>query len=83
MTYLPTPDASPTGATRSLDWAPVICISGVRETDSLCSALAGRFSHVIALPGCHFMNRDDKLLVTTLFDAFLIIDPKIAKQEEQ
>jgi hypothetical protein len=35
----------------AFDWAPVICIYGVRETDSLYPALAGRFSHVIALPG--------------------------------
>jgi type IV secretory pathway VirJ component len=77
ITYLGTPDARPALAVRGLDWAPVICIYGVRESDSLCPALGGTHARVIALPGGHFLNRDDKLLVTTLVDALHAADPRI------
>jgi type IV secretory pathway VirJ component len=82
LAYLGTPDALPAPAMRALDWAPVTCIYGVRETDSLCPALVGTSAHVIALPGGHFLNGDDKLVVATLFHAFRTADPTIAGPEE-
>jgi type IV secretory pathway VirJ component len=77
ITYLGTPDARPALAVRGLDWAPVICIYGVRETDSLCPVLGGTPARVIALPGGHFLNRDDRLLVATMVSALHAADPGI------
>ncbi|MDP5279494.1 AcvB/VirJ family lysyl-phosphatidylglycerol hydrolase [Sphingomonas sp. DG1-23] len=77
ITYLGTPDARPALAVRALDWAPIICIYGVRESESLCPALDGTHARVIALPGGHFLNRDDKLLVATIVDALHAADPGI------
>jgi len=64
--YHGTPDAVPAAAMRHLDWAPVICIYGEEEADSLCPTLKGTGAQVIGLPGGHFLRNDDKLLVATL-----------------
>lgn len=77
LAYLGTPDARPAAAMRALGWAPVICIYGVRETDSLCPALTGGSGHVIGLPGGHFLDRDDKRLVATILGALHAADPSI------
>jgi type IV secretory pathway VirJ component len=77
ITYLGTPDARPARKMRELDWAPVICIYGVRESDSLCPALGSPSARVIALPGGHFLDRDDKLLVATMVSALHAADPGI------
>ncbi len=76
LTYLGTPDARPAPAMRALAWAPIICIYGVLESDSLCPALNGT-ARVIALPGGHFLHRDDKRLVKTMVDALHAADPGI------
>jgi len=75
LAYLGTPDAKPAGAMRAIGWTPVICIYGIRETDSLCPALSGSPARIIALPGGHFLNRDDKRLVATMLNALRVADP--------
>jgi len=77
LNYLGTPDARPAPAMRALAWAPIICIYGALESDSLCPALNGTSARVIALPGGHFLRRDDKLLVNTMVDALHAADPEI------
>lgn len=78
LAYLGAPEARPAAAMRAVGWAPVVCIYGIRETDSLCPVLRPGPARVIALPGGHFLNRDDKRLVATMLDALRAADPAIA-----
>ncbi len=75
--YHGTPDARPAAALRRLDWAPVICIYGQEESESLCPVLAGTGARVIALPGGHFLRNDDTLLIATILRALRGVDPTI------
>lgn len=78
LTYFGRPDATPAAAMRAVDWAPVVCIYGEQETESLCPALARR-ARTISLPGGHFLHYDDKLLVATIVDALRRIDPAMLR----
>ena len=44
---------------RSIVWAPLTCIQGARESDSLCPLLTGTRAERIVLPGGHFLQHDD------------------------
>lgn len=78
IAYMGTPDARPTAAMRALNWAPVICIHGLAEKDSLCPALAGTRAQVIGLPGNHYLNRDPARLSATILDALGKAVPALA-----
>lgn len=69
IAYLGTPDGYPAAALDRLGWAPVICIHGLGETDSLCPMLRTPGARVIGLPGGHFLQRNDRLLVATIIGA--------------
>lgn len=77
LTYRGTPDAIPAPALRTVRWAPIVCIWGVEETDSLCPRLGGTAARVIGLPGGHFLHRDETLLVATVVRALRAADPTI------
>ncbi|MES2059108.1 MAG: AcvB/VirJ family lysyl-phosphatidylglycerol hydrolase [Pseudomonadota bacterium] len=64
--YRGTPDADPITAAKSIDWAPFVCIHGEQETDSLCPHLKGTSARVIALPGGHYLHRDEPKLLATI-----------------
>ncbi|QNQ07718.1 AcvB/VirJ family lysyl-phosphatidylglycerol hydrolase [Sphingomonas alpina] len=64
--YRGTPDADPVAAAKSIGWAPYVCIYGEQETDSLCPRLKGTSARVIALPGGHFLHRDEPRLIATI-----------------
>ncbi len=66
LAYRRAPDARPAGGMRGLDWAPVVCIRGAGESDSLCPEIAGANVMAIALPGGHFLNHDDDRLIATI-----------------
>lgn len=53
-------DALPTA--RQLDWAPLLCIYGVKEASSLCPLLHQPNAHVVALPGGHPLRGDANAL---------------------
>ncbi|GAD50504.1 hypothetical protein NT2_09_01120 [Caenibius tardaugens NBRC 16725] len=60
-----TPDAQALPTAAQLTWAPVVCIQGIDETDSLCPQLTQPNVKHIALPGGHPLHRDaDKLYAT-------------------
>ncbi len=61
-----TPDADALPTARQLTWAPVICIYGEREKDSLCPMLPQLNVRKVALPGGHFLRHDGNGLYTTL-----------------
>ena len=67
--YRGTPDADAVRDIRAMTWAPLICIYGRSETDSLCPALIGKAVKVIGLPGGHFLRNDHAKLVETIFAA--------------
>ncbi|HKT85641.1 MAG TPA: AcvB/VirJ family lysyl-phosphatidylglycerol hydrolase [Novosphingobium sp.] len=69
IAYLGAPDARPLQAIRALDWAPVICVYGVKEKDSLCPALRGSGALVQGLPGNHYLRRDSQRLVAATLAA--------------
>lgn len=75
--YRGTPDADPVAAAKSVGWAPVFCIHGEQETDSLCPSLKGTRAKVIALPGGHFLHRDEQRLIATIFAALRPYVPQI------
>ncbi|WP_315760029.1 AcvB/VirJ family lysyl-phosphatidylglycerol hydrolase [Sphingomonas sp. Y38-1Y] len=82
LTYLGTPDARPAAGMRALRWAPVICVWGVAERDSLCPELAGSAARTIALPGGHFLRNDSRLLVTTLVRELRAADPALLASKD-
>lgn len=69
LAYLGEPDARPLKAMRALDWAPVICIYGEKEKNSLCPLLRGTGARVEGLPGNHYLRRDSKRLIATTLAA--------------
>lgn len=66
LAYSGAPDARPAPGMRTLDWAPVLCIHGAAERDSLCPALAGTAAERVVLPGGHFLHHDDATLIATI-----------------
>lgn len=75
IAYHGTPDAD-ASSTRRLDWVPITCIRGARETDSLCPLMLTPNVRRIALPGGHFLNNDPDLLVRTIFAALGTLIPE-------
>jgi len=66
--YRGTPDALPAAGVRALDWAPVTCIQGAKEPDSLCPELAGSAVTTFVLPGGHALNRDNARVTRLVLD---------------
>lgn len=77
LRYYGTPDADTVARIKQADWAPITCIYGERETDSLCPALLGSDARVVEMPGGHFLGNDHQKLISTIFTALgPVIDPK-------
>ncbi len=62
--WTPTTDAVPTA--RRLDWAPLLCVQGVEEAESLCPLLTQPNAQRVALPGGHPLHRDADALYDVL-----------------
>jgi type IV secretory pathway VirJ component len=58
LSYRGTPDGQAIATARTLDWAPLTCIYGVQETDSLCPLLHLANARVIGMRGGHFLAND-------------------------
>jgi type IV secretory pathway VirJ component len=58
LSYRGTPDATAITTARRLTWAPLTCIYGVQETDSLCPQLHMAGVRVVGMPGGHFLRND-------------------------
>lgn len=80
FSYRGTPDADGPAHARGLTWAPLVCIYGDKEADSLCPALPRAAAKVIALPGGHFLRNDPARLIATIFAA---LDPILQSDREQ
>lgn len=80
LRYLEAPDADEVTAIKRMTWAPLICIFGQAETDSLCPSLLGSHAKVIEMPGGHFLHNDHDRLVATMLTA---LGPIIGQEPEQ
>ncbi|MEO6091515.1 MAG: AcvB/VirJ family lysyl-phosphatidylglycerol hydrolase [Novosphingobium sp.] len=69
LRYHGTPDADAVSDIGAMTWAPLICIYGQSENDSLCPTLLGKAAKVIELPGDHFLRNDHAKLIETIFTA--------------
>jgi type IV secretory pathway VirJ component len=63
LEYRGTPDSRGIDSARTIDWAPVTCIQGIEEDDSLCPLLHGANVTRIAMPGGHNINHDETALL--------------------
>lgn len=77
LAYRGTPDAQAIESARTLSWAPLTCIYGARETDSLCPLL-GAPAKRIELPGGHFLDNDAHRLIATIIAALHPVLPRIS-----
>ena len=64
--YRGTPDSYAVDTIRTVTWAPLVCIYGRREPDSLCPLLDRPGVGRIALPGGHFLDNDRDRLIATI-----------------
>jgi len=60
------PDAQAIATARGLTWAPVLCLYGREETNSLCPQLKAPNVQVAGLPGGHALNHDPDTLYAHL-----------------
>ena len=60
------PDLSALPTAQKLDWAPLLCIHGIKERHSLCPELQIANVDVVALPGGHFLKHDAGLVYRTI-----------------
>ncbi|MBW6526606.1 virulence factor [Sphingomonas sp. RHCKR7] len=63
------PDRAALPSARQLDWAPVLCVHGAQEANSLCPLWRQRNVRVVTLPGDHYLHHDPDRLCATLWQA--------------
>ena len=69
IAYRGVPDSIGTATLARLDWTPLTCIYGVRETDSACPDVHLPRAHIVAMPGGHFLDDDHAGLVRHILAA--------------
>ncbi len=67
--YRGTPDSVATSTANTLTWAPLTCIYGVEEDDSLCPLLRVPGARVIGMPGGHAIDHDEAGLLGHVLSA--------------
>ncbi|MGC4252740.1 MAG: AcvB/VirJ family lysyl-phosphatidylglycerol hydrolase [Sphingobium sp.] len=77
--YRGAPDARPLEPVRRIGWAPVLCIHGVEEQDSLCPPLRGSAVRVTGLPGGHYLRHDDGALIAAVLGGLRAAVPALGK----
>ncbi|EZP54728.1 AcvB/VirJ family lysyl-phosphatidylglycerol hydrolase [Sphingomonas sp. RIT328] len=63
------PDSRAVATADTLTWAPLTCIYGVEEDDSLCPLLRVPGAHVIGMPGGHNIHHDEAALLAHVLAA--------------
>ncbi len=58
LAYALKPDSRSTETVSAIVWAPLTCLYGADETDSVCPLLRMRNAAVVPLPGGHYLNHD-------------------------
>lgn len=67
--YHGTPDSIATTTANTLTWAPLTCIYGVEEDDSLCPLLRVRGARIVGMPGGHNIRHDETGLLNHVLAA--------------
>ena len=70
-----TPDSMGATTANRLTWAPVTCIYGVEETDSLCPMLTTANAKKVGMPGGHNIRHDADGLLTHVLGAIRSVAP--------
>ncbi len=69
LLYQSKPDSAAIATAKTLDWAPVTCIYGIEETDSLCPLLRGGGARLVSMPGDHNIKHDANGLLAHVLQA--------------
>jgi type IV secretory pathway VirJ component len=69
------PDSVGVTTANTLSWAPLTCIYGVEEDDSLCPLLRVPGARVIGMPGGHNIHHDDAGLLRHVLTAVRAVTP--------
>lgn len=67
--YRGTPDSVATTTAETLTWAPLTCIYGVEEDDSLCPRLTLPGARIVGMPGGHNIRHDENALLNHVLEA--------------
>lgn len=67
--YRGTPDSVAVTTADTLTWAPLTCIYGVEEDDSLCPLLKVPGARIVGMPGGHNIHHDEAGLLAHVLDA--------------
>lgn len=67
--YTGKPDSIATATADTLTWAPLTCIYGVEETDSLCPKLKVPGATIVGMPGGHNLRHDAQGLLNHVLAA--------------
>lgn len=62
-------ESDPVATVNSLTWAPLTCIQGIEEPDSLCPHVRIPDARVIKMPGGHNINHDENALLAHVLTA--------------
>jgi type IV secretory pathway VirJ component len=65
------PDRPALPSAQAIDWAPLLCIYGAEQDDSLCPLLRHPNVRAVALPGGHHLHNNAALLADTMWQAIL------------
>lgn len=74
------PDADAVPGARRLTWIPVVCVSGAKETTSLCPYMDQSNVMHVQLPGDHYLNDDVDALHRVISDAIRSARATTAKE---
>ncbi|WP_153002555.1 AcvB/VirJ family lysyl-phosphatidylglycerol hydrolase [Sphingomonas endophytica] len=80
--YHGTPDSVAKDTADTLTWAPLTCIQGAEEDDSLCPQLRVPGATVIAMPGGHNIHHDEAGLLRHVLTAIAKVTPKDAGADQ-
>lgn len=69
LAYRGTPDSLGASTVAAITWAPLTCIYGTAEADSLCPGIKLPHATVIGMPGGHFLGDDRAGLAGHVLDA--------------
>lgn len=75
IAYHGTPDSLGITTARTLDWAPLTCIYGVEENDSLCPDVRMPGARIVAMPGGHNIRHDEAGLLRHVLHAIARVTP--------
>lgn len=66
LLYYLKPDSASVSTVPKIIWAPLTCIYGTEETDSVCPLLKMANATIVGLPGGHYLNHDKARVAATV-----------------